>query len=96
MSGGHAEGVNARIKSRYVFTGTCRLEDGSPMAGCVAQLGRDFVVSNSEGFFELKSNKKSLPVHVIDFAAPGEFRVISSPSEALADSKIEIVVQRLP
>jgi len=78
------------------FSGTCVLEDGTPVEGCAIVLGRNILYSNSHGEFESrqKRNIASVSVHVEEFVAPGIFEVVEAPVSAHEGLPMRIVVRR--
>ena len=77
---------NARHgQGKYILAGTCVREDDTPQEGCAIVIGNDYAYSNSRGEFEVRERKNVAALVVVrpeEFAVPGEFEVITAPTEA--------------
>jgi hypothetical protein len=86
--------------ARYVVRGTVRDEIGNPVEGAAIEIGTDVVFTNSTGqFFHRLGRPGRLPVKVstAEFLLPGQWEVLSAPTEAVAGSEtaqgIEIILR---
>jgi hypothetical protein len=87
--------------SQYVVRGSVKDEHGNPVEGAAIEIGADLVFTNSSGqFFHRLGRPGRSPVKVLtaEFLLPGQWEVLSAPTEAVAGSEtapgIEIVLRR--
>jgi hypothetical protein len=101
FGGAQPQQVGGRM-SRYVFRGTVKDVDGNPVEGAALDLGGEVVFTNSSGeFFRRAGRPGRVPVTVLtaEFLLPGQWEVVSAPTEAEAVAEsgskgIEVVLRR--
>jgi hypothetical protein len=90
--------------ARYVLRGTVRDEAGNPVEGAAVDVGGDVVYTNSAGDFFLRVGRprhSAVAVRLSEFLLPGQWEVVSAPSEAEAvpetrGTGIEIILRHPP
>jgi hypothetical protein len=73
--------------ARCIVRGLVRDELGAPIEGAAVSLGEEVVFTNSSGQFQLRvkrPNRYALAVRPAEFLLPGQWEVVSAPSEVTA------------
>jgi hypothetical protein len=83
---------------KYSIDGIVKDERGTPVEGALIRIGKDTVLSDSDGRFFYRTNRNggvTLAVDVDDFSAPGKWTVKTAPSTAAPGTPVIIIVGRL-
>lgn len=82
---------------KLTITGRVLDKAGQPVQGAAVAIGRDVVFTNSSGRFLLRTKKATavpLMVQPEQFATPGNWRVVSAPTQVQPGAEICVVVNQ--
>ncbi len=88
---------NIGLGGKYVAKGFVVDEHNKPIQGAAILLDKQELFSDAVGYFEAHIKHKSarVSVNVLEFAAPGEWELVSAPSTITAGEPARIVVRRV-
>jgi hypothetical protein len=80
----------------YLISGQVVDKSGMPVSGAAISVDRELVYTDATGTFSARVRHTVAPIAVSldDFAAPGEWLVVSAPASASPDSPVTITITR--